>query len=642
MMKTLLKTIVFFLAISCISDRTSAQMFAERIEGDYVISYTLNQINQYISTMEPDLRGQALYDRLAYERFFLRGDSILVNFTITGNNELEDVARMNRQGANFHQVLDGDIYYAGFVQIDSLLRFLTRFPHTTIKMELEHVLPTNDDEGPERTNSITYETGILNPNAGSGISIAILDSDWTSYTFSMNNGLVPSAFAYYDCSSGTCILTTIPGGNTGCTTWNGCVGHGTMTAQTVFDHAPAATYRIYNTPSNSARAAAIQHAANLNVNIITCSQSGYNTGWNDNTGVICSAVNASGANGVLMFFSAGNRNGTATINGSHWQGNFNDNGSGFHRWAGTDIVNNRTTSVAPDDGFHVYIQCDNDGGIFSVYEVQIINTANNNVLANSSFTQSRFLSWTNSTSNNINVGIRLRALTPFRPQFEMWTHNEGQYQYFSTTNQTSSPGNCTSNPRLLTVAAVEQANYHQSNPSAMWYSSSGPSNNSNNSVALSGPTNTTVARFSSTGTQFTGSYGGTSAATPNIAGTAAAFWSKHSGLNATHVRNILIFKAFNYKNWGASGYDDQFGWGGTYLFSYNPANIYMHQISGNSGIAPANGVYPWYSLKDIHNMAPNNRHVIMLTHDTETVPFIISKNMFINAAGDPGTNKRIE
>lgn len=644
-MKTIiLKITLLFLAISFTFDRASAQMLAEPVEGEYAISYTVNQINQYISTREPDLRGQALYDRLAYQRFFLSGDSILVSFQIPDNNEFETVEMMNRSGANFHQVLEGHIYYAGFVQIDSLLRFPTIFHNSAIRMELEYDIPTNDEEGPERINSITYETGGSNPNAGNGITIAILDNNWTAYNMAMNDGLVPSTFIYYDCASGSCTQTTIPGGNSGCTSANGCVGHGTSSVQTVFHHAPAATYRIYNTPGVSARAAAIQHATNLGADIITCSQSGYNTGWNDNTGVLCSAVNASGASSTLMFFSAGNRNGTGATgqNGSHWQGNFNDNGNGFHRWSGNDIVNNRTTSVAPNASFHVRIQCDNDGGWINRYEVQIINTANNNILESSSFSTSRTLSWTNDTGGSRNVGIRLRALTSFRPEFEMWTHNAGQYQYFSTSNQTSSPANCTSNPRMLPVAAVEQANYDQSNPNAMWYSSSGPSNDNNNSVGLAGPTNTGVARYTSGGTQVMNTYGGTSAATPNVAGAAAAFWSKHPGLTANQVRTILIFKAFNYKNWGVSGYDDQFGWGGAYLFSYSPNNIYLHQLSSNNGIAPSNGVYPWYSIKDINNMAPNNRNVIMLTNDTDTSPYTISKSMTVNAAGDPGTSKRIE
>jgi hypothetical protein len=638
-MKTrIFNTLIILVACILSSGHLKAQLLAESVEGNFAISYTVNQINQYISRHEPDIKGQALYDRLAFDRFFVRGDSILVSLQINDQNEFETVQQMNRRGAKLNQVLEGDIYFAGFVHIDSLLRFPDIFRNSTLQLSLLYDIPTNDTQGPERINSNTYETGGANPNAGNGRTIAILDSGWGAYNFAMNDGLVPSAFTYYNCETGTCVVATIPGGGGG-------VGHGTMSVQTVFHHAPAATYRIYNTPNNQARAAAIQHAASIGVHVITCSQSGYNTGWNDNSGILCAAVNASAANGIVMFFSAGNRNGTGATgeNGSHWQGNFNNDGNNFHRWAGNDIVNNRTTAVGNNNSFHVNIQCNNDGGGSTLrYEIQIINTANNTVLASSQFAQSTTVNWNNFTGSARNVGIRLRSLTSVRPAFEMWTHNEGQYQYFSTENQTSSPGNCTNNPRLFAVAAVHQANYNQANPNAMWYSSRGPTNQNNNSVTIAGPTITNVADYTGGGTQFTITYGGTSAATPNVAGAATALWSKHTGLTANHVRDILIWKAYNYKDWGTAGYDNVFGWGGAFLFTYNPTNIYLNQTTGSSGVAPSNGIYPWYSLKDIHNMALNNRNVIMLTHDTDTPPFVISKNMTINAAANSNASLRVE
>lgn len=644
MIAKILNTVILIVFLISGYGQLKAQMFAEIVDHDFVISYKVNQIKQYIETKAPNLRGQALYDRLAFDHFYVRGDSILISFQIEQQSDFDVLEIMNRSGASFTEVLKGDIYYAGFVQIDSLLRFPELFPHTGLKLELVYDFPNSDEQGPERTNSITYETGGMNPNAGSGITIAVLDSGWQAFTNARNDGLVPNSYSYFTCSSGTCIPSIVPGGNSTCTDPNGCAGHGTRSVQTVFHHAPAANYIIYNTTNTVARAAAIQHATDLGVDVITCSQSGYNTGWNDNTGVLCSAVNAPNANGVLMFFSAGNRNGTGVSgrNGSHWQGNFNDNGNSLHRWHGTDIVNNRTQPLQPNENFHVNIQCNNFGGVMLTYSIVIINTDNDTIIAMQPFISSATVSWTSNLDHDINVGIVLLALTANRPEFEMWTHNAGLYQYFSTSNQTSSPANCTNNIRLLTVAAVDQADYDQSNPNAMWYSSSGPTNNNSNSVMLAGPTETNAAYYTSNGIQIMGTYGGTSAATPNVAGATAAFWSKHQGLTATHVRNILIHKAYNYKDWGPSGYDDNFGWGGAYLFSFNSTNIYLHQISGNSGIAPSNGVYPWFSLKDINNMAPNNRNVIMLTHDSETTPFTIIKNMTINAVGNSNTSKRIE
>jgi subtilisin family serine protease len=229
-----------------------------------------------------------------------------------------------------------------------------------------------------------------------------------------------------------------------------------------------------------------------------------------------------------------------------------------------------------------------------------------------------------------------------KPEFEMWTHNRGRYQYFSTENQTNSPANCNNNPRLLVVSAVHESQYENANPNTLWYSSSGPTNQNNNSVSIAGPTYTNITFYNAEGDSFPCTYGGTSCATPNVAGAAAAFWSKHQNLSALDVRNIFVRKASNYKDWGPAGYDNSFGWGGAFLFSYSPSNIYLNQSIGQSGVAPANGIYPWYSIKDINDFAPNNRNVIMLSNDHESTPAVVTKSMRINAIGGDGVSKRID
>lgn len=613
-----------------------SQIFAERIEGDYVLSYKLNQINQFAAKNVSVMKGKTLYETLAREDLFVKDDSLLVSFRIEDESERETLTRMNQSGARFHQVLKDNIYYTGWVQIDSLLLFPEKFPETKIQFKLQFDIPNHDNEGPDRINSVTYETGTsTNPNAGNGITIAILDSGWDGYNLVMNDGLVPSSFTYYDCSSGNCIQATIPGGIGNCTNANGCRNHGVNSTQTVFDHAPAANYLIYNTPSfnNEIKAAAIEHAANQGVDIITCSQSSYNTGWNDDSGVVCAAVNDPDASEMLMFFSSGNRNGDETTNGSHWQGDFNGDVNNFHRWDGNDIVNNRTQWVPDSARFHVRIQCDNDSGPSgtNLYKIEIINALNDSILANDFFAQSVFVPWRNLTGANVPVGIRVQALTSSRPEFEMWSHNVGRYQYFSTSNQTLTPGNC-SNNKVMEIAAVDQQAYITSDPEIMWYSSSGPSNEGKKTISLAGPTNTQVTIYDANGNSSLDNYGGTSCATPNVAGAAAAFWSKHSSLSAQEVRNILIRKA---QDWGEPGLDDNFGYGGSFLFDYNSRNIYLDQFAGSSGNSPSNGVYPWHSLKDIHNKAPDNRNVIMLTNDSETAPFSISKKMTIYAPEIP-------
>jgi len=645
MRKILNKLNILWLAIffTGLTSAVEAQIFAENFEPNPHISSEIHLINQYIAARAPQLRGESLYQMLANNRLFVKNDSILVSFQVNNTSEFETVDEMNRVGARFVQVLPGNIYYSGFVQIDSFLRFPELFPNTTLKIDVEYNIPTNDDQGPAHINSITYETGGGIPNAGEGITIAILDGDWTAYNMSVLNGFAPSNFTYFDCAGGSCIEATIPGDNDNCADNPSCLGHASNSAQTVFDHAPAATYLLFNTPSTSARAAAILKAAEEGANLITCSQSGYITGWNDNTGVLCAAANDKSVRDMLMFFSAGNRNGDATSNGSHWQGSFTDsNGNLFHEWSGFDEVNNITTAIADSAFTHVSIQC-NSGGTNEIYRVQFVNLATGTVVQQCSVNPSSFCQYQNLTGGPVNVGIRVLSMSSAeQPDFEMWTHDAGRYQYFSTSNQTSSPANCTDNQNILIIAAVPQLNFGDENPDPAVFSSSGPTNNMANSVKLTGPTFTSVARFTSAGVMVPGTYGGTSCATPNVAGAAAAFWSKHSSLTADQVRSILLTKARNYKDWGPAGYDDRFGHGGAFLFGYNGNNIYLNQSLGVSEEAPASGIFPWYSIKDINDLAPANRNVIMLTNDSQTGPDVIDKNMVINAAGAPDTSKRIE
>jgi len=624
----------------------SAQIFAEYVGSDFAINYKVNQINQYIATKNPELRGEALYQRLAFENINIKDDSILVSFQVNLTSDFACVEQMNLRGAKFHQVIPGRSYFSGFVQIDSLLRFPYWFRSSGLQLSLDLKVTGNRDQGPALINSIAYETGGGLPNAGEGIVIAMVDTQFRGWNMAAAMGFLPQDITFYDCSSGNCIEMDIPGDNDDCDEGSFCMGHGALSTQTVFDHAPAATYIILNAGflANSAgRAASILKAAELGANLISCSQESVNTGWNDNTGIICEAVNDASVSEMLLFFAAGNSNGVDTINnGVHWQSNFIDsNNNNLHEWFGSNEVNNIVSQIPDSANITMYFQC-NSTSNREIYRLEFINLATGMVVAQAPANPFAVCTWTNNTGAPANIGLRLLSTFSEKPEFEIFIGWGGRFQFYSSSNQTLSPGNCTNNPNLVLVAAVDRANFNDPNPPKIWYSSLGPTNNMANSVKITGPTNTSAALFNSDGDMITGSYGGTSCATPNVAGSAAAFWSKHPSLTATAVRQILYTKAHLHRDWGPAGYDHEFGHGGAYLMDYNSNNIYLHQGHGVNGEAPASGIFPWYSIKDINDLAPANRNVIMLTNDSQTGPDVIDKNMVINAAGAPDTSKRIE
>lgn len=329
-----------------------------------------------------------------------------------------------------------------------------------------------------------------------------------------------------------------------------------------------------------------------------------------------------------MFFSSGNRNG-----GDHWQGSFVDSdGDGIHEWNGGDDTNSRTTSLQDSAWFNTRFQCNS---IVDVYAVQFVDDNQDTVLAtfdNLLIASYENCSWRNLTGTPINIGVRvISKSSSFQPDFEMHVHSAGSYEYSSTQNQTTSPANCINNPNVITVAAVTQSNYDQTNPLIAFYSSQGPSNNNAGTVNITGPTDNTIMNFTSAANPVPGTFGGTSCATPNVAGAVAAFWSRHPSLSASEVRQIVLSKAVLFKDWGPSGNDNAFGAGGMFLFDYDDSNVYIHQGEGSNGVAPTNGIFPWDNLKDVDNLALPDRTVIMLTDDMVTPAKTIDKEMLITA-----------
>jgi len=197
---------------------------------------------------------------------------------------------------------------------------------------------------------------------------------------------------------------------------------------------------------------------------------------------------------------------------------------------------------------------------------------------------------------------------------------------------------CIDHENVIAVAAVDQSDYSSNDAPIQWYSSIGPTNNDANSVGITGPTNNTVQDFDQFGAFCSTTFGGTSCATPNVAGAVAAFWSRHPSLNGDDVSNLIKKKASLFKDWGSSGYDNTFGNGGLFLYSYDPLrqNIYVDTDLGLNGVSPGNFMYPWDNIKDINDqtLLTNPGNVILLTNDPVSAPKLISKKMIIKSASE--------
>ena len=556
---------------------------------------------------------------IAEDHYYTKGDSVLVECSASTKEEL-DVEALNAAGAKLHYTYEN--YATGYIQIDDLLELDEKVTtNNFIRMiPIDHAF---DNQGPSLTNSDSY----VNGTAGSGIKIAIIDSGFGSYNAIMNNtsGSLPSSYIFYDCTSGVCVSSGTP---TGTST------HGTSCVQIVYDHAPLATYRLYRVNGAAQRAAAITHADGINADVISMSQSSYNTGWEDDSGVVCSATNgALSNNDMLIFVSAGNRNGT------HYQSFWSDsNGNNWHNFSGNDERNNFTISNGGVTRLDMQWSGTPVAGIRD-YDLFLFD-ANTNALLASSTNASSFeeLNYVNTTGSTQSVYLGVRNVGIIKPEFEIFNHddNNSNFQYSSTDNSTTSPSNSTE-PNVLSIAAVDRIDYDDSNPPTMDYSSIGPSNQGGGGIDLAGPTNCTVA----TATGGSANFGGTSCATPNAAGTAVAFWSRHPSITANNLRKLLLKKASLYKDWGAGAYDDNYGSGGIYLYDYSNVNVFVDQLDGVNGIAPDGGIYPWDNVKDVNNLGLSGRNVVLLSNDLNAAPIILDKQMLLTTDKTLGS-KRIE
>ncbi len=442
----------------------------------------------------------------------------------------------------------------------------------------------HDNEGPGLMNSSSYSA-----TGGSGRRVAIFDSGFGSLSSASTNGHVPASFAYM-WRNGS-VVSTIASMSSGSV-------HGTACVETVFDHAPNATYELYDVGNDTEKGAAVTLCKAHGVDVISMSLSTYNTGWADNTGPACAAADDAGDNGILFFTSCGNRAET------HWEGSFSDSDNDdWHQFSGTDEGNNRTVG----NGGTVVAYLSWNPVVNSNYDVYLYRLDNNALLASSTNSGTTFetASWTNNTGSSVTFYIAVKKVGSASPTFELFSHDDGSdYQYQVAAGSNTSPSNTTNN-NVISVGAVPRTSYNSASGTSgiiASYSSQGPTNSGNLAPKAAAPTNTTTFVYG-------GAFTGTSCATPNAAGMATAFWANHSYLDATGIRQVLFKKADLYKDWGSSNSDNIYGNGGLFLYDYFVNTRYLFRDGNNTtGLS----YRPFYTFSQAQTGTPNNGRVMIL------------------------------
>ena len=579
-----MKAIIFFVVISFSTlhflnaqDEVWQQIIEQKVPTDYRMSASLYQIGKYA-----EYDAVKAWQKVKSMKMWCNDADKTFNIEII-YKDIDD--EIDKSFIESIESIKADAFWKNrasvWIKVEDILRISQSLPDDYFMQMVS--APGYDDEGPLLQNSQSYING---GKDGSGIKIAIIDSGFDSLTEAQLQSTAPLSITTKDY-----IGSGIQSGSE----------HGTGCLETVYDHAPGAQYFIYRVGNPTHTGNAVNDAINNGVNVISHSQSEYNTGWDDDTGPACAAAKNASDNGILFFTSAGNRART------HYKNAFSDNDNdNFHEWSGSDENNYINIDTGASVNFHLSW----NNSSYSDYDFRIVDSATGTVLAtsNSFLGFEEITGYTPVTNNkNLTVSIQVKHFAGAKPVFELFAHVSGiasNLQYFTSGSSTTSPSNSTA-ANVISVGAVSRTRY-DTMPGVTGiiasYSSQGPTNSNNQAPDIVAPTNTTTWAYG-------GSFGGTSCATPNAAGMAAAFWSAHPYLSSTGVRLILFRKAELYKDWGVSGADNIYGVGGVYLYDYYNNTRYLYRAVQN---LPGLSFLPYHFAADAQNATPAGGRVVIL------------------------------
>lgn len=456
----------------------------------------------------------------------------------------------------------------------------------------------NDFQGPRDsvTNSISYKT---NGADGVGKSVAIIDNFyWNLNAAQIIPGTVdsinlnPSSGGFLD------TLNTNP--------------HGGACFARVFDHAPGARYYLFHAPGVGHKVQAFDSAISLGVDVISLSQSSNTSGYTDGTGWFCEAAKKAADAGILIFCSSGNK-----ANG-HWQGNFKDSDNdNWHEWANglnelntlslSGAVGQRPQSVAVALQWEITQPDDSNA-----YRLDLMRWQNNQwVFQASDITGpdgwERTVRYTQQDSSVTDLlGIAVQNIGPTAPKLEIivampLSQNIAINQ---PTGSTTSPTN-TNHDRIISIGGVDWDQYAGGNGTSgiiTNYSSQGPTNGGSPAPRMVGPTRT--------GSSPTRGFVGTSCSTPESAGVALALWSSVPSYNEAGVRYLLRTLASMYKDWGAPGRDNVYGYGGINLLDWVDKRVWVD--SRNSANPNGASTSPYSTVRHGCNGVQNGGQVLFL------------------------------
>lgn len=389
-----------------------------------------------------------------------------------------------------------------------------------------------ESEGVDLTSASSYHSSGY---TGSGINVAVIDVGFDNLSSAISNGDLPNTVIKVDCSGASCVSADFS---------SETQEHGTAVAEIVYDMAPGATLYLIKVADISDLWDAEEYAVNHGIDVINHSLVVFNTNFYDgecyNSNPVCTANHAYN-HGILWVNAAGNQ---AT---RHYEATFTDlDGNGWHNVSAGDETINITAGAGQT--IDVYLTWDAWPATNQDYNLYLYNSSLA-LLASSENPQTG----TQEPVEDISYSVPAND-TYYLKIYKHPTASNRRLEVYSLSH-TLTPAIASSS--LLTPADAEGAmavgaidySYWATGPQET-SSSRGPTNDGRIKPDICGPTEISNHTF--------GSFSGTSAAAPHVAGAAALILDKYPGYSVFELWNALTSSAIDM---GDPGKDNIYGCG---------------------------------------------------------------------------------
>lgn len=316
--------------------------------------------------------------------------------------------------------------------------------------------------------------------------------------------------------------------------------HGTACAEIVYDIAPNAEFYLVNFNTDVEHHQAVDYFVQQGINIVSYSIGWFNIGAGDGTGPICEDVDQAHQNGIIWISAAGNDA------EHHWEGTFSDPDSdGWNNFTSAD----ETLSIYGTAGYPIRVYLNWNDWYQSNQDYDLYLTDNDGFVVAYSGNWQTGTQWPieaiyyiPSSSGWYHIKIRKYNATK-NVKLELFILGASSIQYIVRDGSLNIPAD---SPNAVAVGAT-----YWGDDSLESFSSWGPTSDGRVKPDLAAPDGVTSVAYG-------GSFYGTSAATPHVAGAFALIKSKIGLFSLSDIYTLLTTRAIDY---GPNGKDNKYGYG---------------------------------------------------------------------------------